>query len=264
MREDARLPDPRTAPIREMFAAIAPRYDLLNRLLSLGLDQTWRRALARETVRDLTGERGLVLDLATGTGDTAEALCRRLPRGWTVVGADLTPEMLRRARFKLRRRCARRVPLTAADALSLPFRSGAFRAVTIAFGLRNIPDRPRALRELHRVLAPGGRALVLELSPGTSPFFAPLFRLYFHRLAPLAGGLISGNASAYRYLPASVERFPSPGALAAEMEAAGFSRVTSRAFALGAARLHVGSRPAAPARPRVTASRSKPPMEIPR
>jgi len=235
------VPDPRTAPIRRMFSAIAPRYDLLNRLLSLGMDQRWRAQLAREAARGAQGIRGgRVLDLATGTGDVAVALDRRLPPGWKVVGADLTPPMLALARRKFRLKKTRPVPLAAADAQVLPFRDGSFDAATIAFGLRNIPDRQRALAELARVLAPGGRLLVLEFSPDTAPVFGPLFRFYFTRVMPLLGGLISGDFDAYRYLPASVERFPGPAALAREMERAGFFGVEVRTFALGVARLHVG------------------------
>jgi demethylmenaquinone methyltransferase / 2-methoxy-6-polyprenyl-1,4-benzoquinol methylase len=173
----------------------------------------------------------------------AVALDRRLPREWAIVGADLTLPMLRLAPAKFLRRRTRPVALAGADALALPFRDGSFGLATISFGLRNVPDRARALSELARVLAPGGRLLVLEFSPETAPFFGPLFRFYFQRVTPWIGGLVTGNRSAYLYLPASVDRFPSPAGLAREMEAAGFAQVSFRTFALGVARLHVGKAP---------------------
>jgi demethylmenaquinone methyltransferase/2-methoxy-6-polyprenyl-1,4-benzoquinol methylase len=237
--------DPGTSPIRQMFSAIAPRYDLLNRILSLGMDQSWRAALARETARQIEGTSAprRILDLATGTGDVALALDRRLPRDWAIVGADLTLPMLRLAPAKFRRGGARPILLAGADAVALPFRDGVFAAATISFGLRNVPERARALAELARVLAPGGRLLVLEFSPETAPVVGPLARYYLQRVTPWIGGLVSGNRPAYRYLPASVDRFPSPAALAREMEAAGFGQVRHRAFAFGVARLHTGKAP---------------------
>ncbi len=237
-----------SSPVRQMFTSIAGRYDLLNRVISLGLDQGWRRALAREVRRSIADDAlppGRLLDLATGTGDVALTLDRRLPPGWRLLGADLTPAMLRVGRGKVALSVAkggRPIPLLAGDALALPFRDGLFDFVTIAFGVRNLPDRARGFAEMIRVLRPGGRLAVLEFSPEAAPLFAPLFNFYFHNVLPRLGGIISGDRGAYEYLPRSVAAFPTPSALSREMEAAGFTGVRQRPLAMGAVRLHLGQK----------------------
>ncbi|GGM98637.1 demethylmenaquinone methyltransferase [Thermus composti] len=223
--------------MRRMFSEIAPRYDLLNRLLSFGADLRWRR---RAVALALEKAPRRILDLATGTGDLALLLKERAPEA-EVVGADFAPPMLEIARRKAASR-GLEVAFLEADALALPFPDGAFDAVTIAFGFRNFADYEKALRELYRVLAPGGRLVLLEFPPPPRGAFGLVYRVYFQRVLPLLGGLLSGNFGAYRYLPESVEAFPTPEALKALMEGAGFS-VAYELLTFGVAAIHVGDKP---------------------
>ena len=225
--------------VRTMFSAIAGRYDLLNRLMSLGIDARWRRKLAEE----IPPGKGPVLDLATGTADVALTLAKEDRGGRMIVGADFTLPMLRAGAKKIARKGSGRVSLAAGDACRLPFPDSVFEAVTIAFGLRNIPDRGECLREMTRVLAPGGRIVILELSRMDRPVVGPLFNLYFHHLLPLLGGLVSGNLRAYRYLPRSVDTFPGPAQLDREMTDAGLVDNTHRPLTFGIAYLHAGEKP---------------------
>lgn len=219
-----------------MFSEIAPRYDLLNRLLSFGADLRWRR---RAVELALERHPGRILDLATGTGDLALLLKRQASKA-EVVGADFAPPMLELARKKARER-GLEVRFLEADALALPFPDGHFEAITIAFGFRNFADYERALKELYRVLAPGGRLVILEFPPPPTGAFGLVYRLYFQRVLPFLGGLISGSFGAYRYLPESVEAFPPPEALKALMEEAGFS-VRYEVLTFGVAAIHVGDK----------------------
>ncbi|RDI96688.1 bifunctional demethylmenaquinone methyltransferase/2-methoxy-6-polyprenyl-1,4-benzoquinol methylase UbiE [Meiothermus sp. QL-1] len=222
--------------VRRMFSEIAPRYDLLNRILSAGIDRRWRQALVRAALEKAPQS---VLDLATGTGDVALLLKRQAPQV-EVVGADFAPPMLERARQKARK-AGLDILFLEADALALPFPDGRFEAVTIAFGFRNFADHTKALEELHRVLAPGGRLCLLEFPPPPKTGLGRLYRLYFTRLLPLIGGLVSGNPQAYRYLPESVEHFPDPPTLAAMMDRAGFD-TRYQLFTGGIAALHIGEK----------------------
>lgn len=228
-------PDTSAGTIRAMFSRIAPRYDLLNRLLSGGTDVAWRREAAR-LLAPAPGER--VLDLCSGTGDLALAVDRRSGGGARVVAADFTFEMLVLGQAKLRRRGAR-IPEAAADGLRLPFPDATFDGATAAFGIRNFEDLDRGLAELCRVLRPGGRLVVLEFTPEPTGPLAPLVKLHVRRLVPLLGRLVSRDASAYRYLPDSVGRWPAPEELAARMRAAGFASVGVRRLAFGIAAAHV-------------------------
>jgi demethylmenaquinone methyltransferase/2-methoxy-6-polyprenyl-1,4-benzoquinol methylase len=231
---------PETQAVRAMFDRIAPRYDLLNRLLSAGTDQRWRRA----AVGFLGAPpRAHVLDLCTGTADLLIAALAGAPqrRG---TGVDLSFEMLRRASGKLAREgLAARAALLAGDALRLPLRGSVFDGALIAFGIRNVSAPEAALVEIRRVLKPGGRLVVLEFAEPPGPL-GGLFRLYFRHLLPRIGAWISGDASAYRYLPASVERFPSPAAFKSLMESAGFVGVEQRPLTAGIAYLYRGDKPA--------------------
>jgi demethylmenaquinone methyltransferase / 2-methoxy-6-polyprenyl-1,4-benzoquinol methylase len=240
--------------IRAMFGQVARRYDLLNHLLSGGLDLLWRRRAA--AALELPPG-ALVLDLCAGTGDQAIALSRR---GARVAAADFCLPMLALARGKFRRRSAAgasggggaaaaapRPRALAADALALPFPAGRFAAATVAFGLRNVADLDRALGQLAAALVPGGRLAVLEC---TVPRWAPLrvlYLLYFRRLLPLVGRLVSDSRSAYDYLPASVLTFPERGEFLDRMAAAGFADLSWRDQAGGTVCLYLGAVPPAPA-----------------
>lgn len=223
-----------------MFDRIVRRYDLINRLMSGGRDVAWRRLAARAALA--AGARR-VLDVATGTGDLALELARQGAPG--VVGADFSRGMLGLAADKVR---ARRAPVTLlqADAMRLPFPDGAFDACTVAFGLRNMPDYEAAVAEMARVLRPGGRLVILEMTPLRLPVLRTLFRWYFDRLVPIVGGLISGDRDAYRYLPRSVSAFPPADELAQIMHRAGLHPVEYRLLALHTVAIHVGVKPAPP------------------
>jgi demethylmenaquinone methyltransferase/2-methoxy-6-polyprenyl-1,4-benzoquinol methylase len=221
-----------------MFDRIAPRYDLLNRLLSAGTDVRWRRR-AVDALALPAGSR--VLDLCTGTGDLLiEALRRDTSRRG--VGLDLSTSMLTRAEDKLARAgMGARAGLVAGDAQRLPARSGSFDGALVAFGIRNVGDPAAALSELSRVLRPGGRLVVLEFSTPRG-LFGLVFGAYSRHLLPRIGGWISGDRGAYAYLPASVARFATPAAFGALMEAAGFTAVRWQPLTGGIAHVFEGTR----------------------
>jgi demethylmenaquinone methyltransferase/2-methoxy-6-polyprenyl-1,4-benzoquinol methylase len=222
--ETGRLP---AEGVRAMFDRIAPVYDAMNRTMTLGLDQRWRRA----TVAAVVAPGNRVLDACCGTGDLALAAERA---GGRVTGLDFSERMLDRARRK-----STAVEWVRGDALSLPFEDGAFEAATVGFGVRNLDDLERGLAELRRVLRSGGRLGVLEITRPRG-LLAPFYRLWFDGLVPLLGKLLPGG-SAYTYLPASVRRFPGPEELAELLRAVGFSDVDYRLFAGGIVALHTGS-----------------------
>ena len=223
-----------------MFGRIAGRYDLLNHLLSGNVDKRWRRLVAR-TLRPSLVEGARVLDVACGTGDLALALASA--GAASVVGLDFCRPMLEIARRKAAGE-SRGLQFVEGDALRLPFADESFDAVTIAFGLRNLAGVEEGLRELLRVLRPGGRAAVLEFSSPSVPGFRALFRFYFARVLPRVGGLVSGSRGAYEYLPDSVSRFPDQRRLAELMREAGFEEVEYRNLTGGIAALHTGTRAA--------------------
>jgi demethylmenaquinone methyltransferase/2-methoxy-6-polyprenyl-1,4-benzoquinol methylase len=230
---DPGMPDPRQ--VRSMFASIAPRYDLLNRLLSLGIDRRWRRALLL-TAGDVRGKR--VIDLCCGTGDVAFLLARH---GARVLGLDFTAEMLRVAtarRTKADTAAERGVLLALGDACALPVPSASAEVVTIAFGIRNVADRAAGLRDVARVLRPGGRLAILEFGHPRNRLLAGIYRFYFHRVLPRVGALLSGDRHAYSYLPESVAAWPSAEAFGREIEAAGFRDCAHRPLLGGVAFVH--------------------------
>lgn len=226
--------------VREMFADIAGRYDLLNHLLSGHIDKRWRRLVARR-LRDSIGSTSVrILDVACGTGDLSLTLSETT--GANVVGTDFCRPMLEIAARKTENRKPD-IPWIEGDALRLPFRDCSFEAVTIAFGLRNLSDVERGLAELLRVLKPGGHVAVLEFSKPVVPGFRLLFNVYFTRLLPFLGGLISGSKSAYQYLPDSVTRFPDQKELSSLMRKVGLESVDYENLTGGIAALHTAKRP---------------------
>jgi len=215
--------------VRGMFDRIAPVYDVMNRVMTVGLDQRWRKLAVTEAV--WPGDR--VLDACCGTGDLAVEAERR---GGRVVGLDFSEKMLERARRK-----SGAIEWVEGDALALPFDAGAFDAATVGFGVRNLADLEGGLRELARVLRPGGTLAVLEITRPRG-ILKPFFRLWFDVVVPLLGRVLPGG-EAYTYLPASVRRFPGPDDLSALLESAGFESVRYRLLGGGIVALHVGVKP---------------------
>lgn len=226
--------------IREMFAAIATRYDLLNHLLSGNVDRRWRSLLVKRVATTLPVSDARILDVACGTGDLSLALDAGTEA--EVMGLDFCRPMLEIAAAKSKDR-GLTIPFVEGDALNLPFGDQSFDGVSIAFGLRNLASLEEGLRELLRILRPGGTVAVLEFSRPRAPILRPLFRLYFTKILPLFGGLISGSKSAYQYLPDSVARFPDQSSLAEMMKGIGFTEVTFQNLTGGIAALHLGRRP---------------------
>lgn len=219
-----------------MFDRIAGRYDLLNSLMTAGLHHRWRE---RAADRAELNPGDAVLDVCCGTGDLAFELARRVsPRGH-VVGCDFSEQMLDLAREKAAERGVESVRFEWADALSLPYDDGRFDAVTVGFGVRNFADRDRGLREMARVLKPGGRLVILEFTKPRRPPFSTFYSLWFDRIVPVLGRL-TPNPEAYSYLAESVHGFPGPEALAAKMGAAGFERIRWLLTAGGILAIHSG------------------------
>ena len=225
-----------------LFAGIAGRYDLMNTLMTGGRHLDWKRETARLASRELTGQ---ALDVATGTGDLALALARR-PGIDYAVGIDLLPQMAELARAKAATKSlAEKTAITVGDAMRLPFPDDSFVCVTSGFSLRNMPDLNGALAEMARVVRPGGRVAILELTPMKVGAWPALFRFYFHRIVPLMGRLVAGNGAAYTYLPRSVDYFPEAETLARILRDLGLIKVGYKRLGLGAVSLHWGNKPPA-------------------
>jgi demethylmenaquinone methyltransferase/2-methoxy-6-polyprenyl-1,4-benzoquinol methylase len=222
--------------VRAMFTRIAGRYDLMNALMTAGRHHAWRGVAARATVGAPPGP---VLDLATGTGDLALAIRGLDPRR-RVIGADFAEAMLRAAAQKPAVR-ASRIPLLGADALALPFASGAFAAVTSAFLLRNLEDLAAGLQEMRRVTKPGGRVVTLEITRPRTPGWSQLFGLYFHTVVPAIGAVVARDRQAYTYLPDSVDRFLAPSELAALMRRLGYRDARYVRLGLGTIAVHTAT-----------------------
>lgn len=225
--------------VQGMFAAVAPRYDLLNHLLSMGFDVLWRWETARALKPVLDKPFSLVADLCCGTGDLALAL-RRVSSG-KVVGMDFCHSMVQRARQKSAH-VKKHLFFFDADTLRLPFANASVDAVTIAFGFRNLANYRKGLEEMRRVLRTGGTVAILEFSHVRWPVFGPLFRAYFRHVLPRLGAWISGVQGPYQYLPDSVSRFPDQEALAGALREVGFTNVRYRNFTGGVAALHLGEK----------------------
>lgn len=229
------MPDPRE--VRSMFSRIAGRYDLLNRVLSAGIDRRWRKLAVR---RSGVGAGALVVDACCGTGDLSLEFAAA---GARVLGVDFTREMVALAPPKATRAHAAAV-FVHGDALRLPVRSGCADVLCVAFGVRNLADAHAGLLEFARVVRPGGLVLVLEFSPPPRGLFGKLYSIYFQRVLPRVGGWISGDAEAYRYLPRTVSAWPEPAEFQRWMERAGLEHCGHERLSFGIASLHFGRRPA--------------------
>lgn len=225
--------------VRDMFDDIAPAYDAMNRVMTFGLDCLWRRRCVKLAA---TSKPGRILDLATGTGDLAAALAKALPNA-RITGVDLSEGMIDIGRRKLvAKKLENRVDLQVADALRLPFPDNTFDVITIAFGVRNFERLERGYKEMLRVLRPGGKVVVLELTTPRSPFVKFFYNIYAGRLIPFIGRLVSRNNRAYQYLPESIEAVPARRTMTAMMEDIGFSNPRFRCLSLGVAAIYEGEK----------------------
>ncbi|MBF0171069.1 MAG: bifunctional demethylmenaquinone methyltransferase/2-methoxy-6-polyprenyl-1,4-benzoquinol methylase UbiE [Nitrospinae bacterium] len=233
-------PEAKAAAVNTMFTAIAPRYDLLNHLLSFGVDLWWRK-VGTEALGPL-GPGQTALDLACGTGDFALQIAR-VNREANVVGADFVEPMVEIARHKgAAAGLAHRVRFEQGDAMGLRYADASFDGITCAFGVRNFGDLQKGLAEMARVITPGSRMVILEFTTPTNRLFGALYRFYFTKVLPFLGGLLSGRRSAYEYLPDSVYKFPDPPAFIRMLEEAGLTEVTFRPLTFGICGLYAGTR----------------------
>ncbi len=231
------------ANVLRMFDTIAPTYDRANHLLSFGLDRLWWRRTARALRPILADPNARLLDLCCGTGDLTRALLRyRPPSAIPITGGDFSHQMLARARQK---HALSPTTFVHMDAMNLPFPDNSLDLVTFAFGFRNLPNYAKGLAEVFRVLAPGGEIAILECNQPAG-LTGALYSLYFKRVLPLLGGLISGSPAAYRYLPASVERFPRPPQMLSLLRDAGFANPRWTGYTLRTAGLYRAQKPGSP------------------
>ena len=227
--------------IQNMFSSIAHRYDLLNRLLSIGRDRYWRRFAVSLLPPMGNLAKGLFLDVATGTADVAIEILRRYPDGVKIVGVDFSHRMLELARGKVARMGYQdRIDLQLGDAMSLPFEDRSFDGAIIAFGIRNLPDYRAGISEMSRVVREGGRVVILEFTNPTNRWIRGMYYLYFKNILPIIGEMISGKKGAYRYLPMSVLDFPDPHTLMDMMQEAGLKDVRYYTLTFGIVTVHVG------------------------
>ena len=225
--------------VARLFSRISGHYDLMNDIMTLGMHRSWKRKTAALATQSLSGP---ALDVSTGTGDLAFRLAGQ-PGVDRAVALDLLPEMILQAQHKVARQHSRSVDLLVGDALSLPFPSDIFACSTAGFSLRNMPDVPQAVAEMTRVIRPGGRIALLELSPMNSDLRAQLFRLYFHGLVPLVGSLIARDRAAYTYLPQSVDTFYDANELASILRDSGLIGVRYQRMGFGTVCIHWGDKP---------------------
>lgn len=232
---------PETGRIQALFDGIAGDYDRLNHLLSLGIDRTWRRRALKRIV--VPGQAQSILDVACGTGDFSITIAKRADIRTVVTGVDLSEGMLAVMAEKVREEGLEgRIRAEQGDCLQLRFEEASFDRVTIAFGIRNFEHRKVALCEILRVLKPGGRLVILELSVPSNRFLRWVYGIYFTKILPLIGGRISGDKAAYSYLPASVLKFPGKKEWMETMSSCGYSDVTHKAFTFGICRMYTGEK----------------------
>ena len=223
-----------------MFDGIAPSYDRLNHLMSLGVDRRWRRRAVKEVV-DGTAQQ--ILDIACGTGDLTIDIAKAAGSGSIVTGSDISEGMMSFVMSKAAHEgVSERIKLEVADGCNLQWEEGSFDRVTCAFGIRNFEDKSKGLQEFQRVLKPGGKLVILELSVPSNKLLLALYKLYFLHIMPWIGGIISGDKAAYKYLPASVMAFPAPEAFCGMISAVGFRDVRHRALSLGLCRMYIGEK----------------------
>ena len=231
---------PKKEKIQQMFDEIAPSYDKLNHIMSLDVDKLWRRHALKEIV---DGTPQQILDVACGTGDSTIVTAKAAAPGSHVIGADISEGMMALVMDKARAAGVEdRVSLQVADGENLPFEEASFHRVTCAFGIRNFEHKELGLKEFYRVLKPGGKAVILELSVPRNRVLCWLYDLYFLHILPWIGGRISGDKAAYQYLPASVHAFPAPEVFQQMIRDAGFSQVHHRSFSQGLCRMYVGEK----------------------
>ncbi len=229
--------------IRKLFDKIAPDYDRLNHLLSLDIDKSWRKKAVKE-IADVSGP-AEILDVACGTGDFTIEIARKTAAGSSITGIDLSEGMMEIGRAKIEKSGAgadRNITMVQGDCEALGFADNTFDRVAAAFGVRNFEHLGTGLREMHRVLKNGGKAVILELSMPSNPVIRYIYKIYFLKFLPAAGGWISGEKAAYEYLPASVLKFPAPDKFMGMLEAAGFTCVRQKALTFGICRMYVGTK----------------------
>jgi demethylmenaquinone methyltransferase/2-methoxy-6-polyprenyl-1,4-benzoquinol methylase len=240
-KESLSMRDKELPFIQNMFDKIAPKYDLLNRLLSLRQDVAWRKQLVLALCPQ---ENDLILDVACGTGDVALTICQTKDPHIKVIGVDFAPQMLINAKKKIDAvNKSKEISLMAADALLLPFKKSVFDAATIAFGIRNIVDKDMVLKSFYNSIKKGGRLLVLELGTPSKGFLRWMYLRYFRKILPIIGAIFSKDKGAYRYLPDSVLKFPSEREFAGMMSSAGFHDVKWKSLTFGIATLFIGRKP---------------------
>lgn len=228
-----------TDEVKAMFDDIAPSYDRLNHIMSMDIDKIWRKRVVR-IVRRRGAKR--ILDMATGTGDLAIAMAERI-HGSTILGADLSPEMLAVAKQKIERQgLDERITLEECNAEQISLTDESVDAVTVAFGVRNFQHRETALKEIFRVIRPGGHLIVLEFSNPSNPMVRFVYKLYSHRLLPLVGGIVSHNRPAYDYLPRTIDEFPTPEKFKQMLLDAGFTKVRRRSQSWGIAQIYIAEK----------------------
>lgn len=225
--------------VEQMFDSIAPAYDFMNRAMTLGIDRLWRKRAVKMVAKTDPAE---ILDVATGTGDLAIALARRIPAA-RITGVDLSEGMIAVGREKIARAgLGERIVLEPADCLSLPFADGSFDALTVAYGVRNFADIPAGLREMHRVLRPGAMLCIIELSTPVNPLVSPFYRLYTRGVIPLVGRLVSRDSRAYSYLPESITAVPQREEMCQLMLDAGFRDARFRPLTLGVCTIYTAKK----------------------
>lgn len=232
---------PKKEKIRNLFDDIATDYDRLNHILSLDIDKIWRRRAVKEIIRKDRPQE--ILDVACGTGDFAIAVAKEAPEASHITGIDLSEGMLSIGRDKVSAAgFSGRISMEQGDCEALPYNDCRFDTVSVAFGIRNFEHKETGLEEMFRVLKPGGKVVILELSIPDSHILQQMYKIYFLHILPAIGGAVSGNRGAYRYLPASVLKFPKQDVFLGMMSAAGFSEVRVKSFTCGICRMYIGER----------------------